>query len=735
MPLRIDPGGALASRLILEMIEDQDRLLPKGTTIGPYRLLREVGRGGSGMVYEAERIDGAFEQRVALKVMRARDSCTWDDALIARERRLLARLQHPGVARLLDGGTSDGRVWFATELLEGKRIDDFCTGRSLGAALRLTLLRQVCDAVAYAHARLIVHRDIKPANILVDEKGNARLLDFGIAGALDGLESDDPVHGASTPPFASPEQARGETAAVPSDVFQLGHLIQDIMAGVPPTDRHGLAAIVERATQARPNDRYASADALSAEITALLARRPVKALRASMGYRARLFAIRHAMPLTAGLTIIAVFVAMAFYYTQQLEHARDQAQREAVTAQQISEFMIGVFSNGDPAARHGHPFDLHAVLATGREKLETTLSGNQALRGALAAALGRVHLAIDDRRNALQLLQEAVELGEQDANLAPADLARRRLWYARMLMYANQLDEAGTQLQRAHLAAADATAPPALLVEILRDIGLLDKKRGDDAEAIERMREAVETAARRLGSHSPEYESASFNLGQLLYAADAYEEAENVLSPVYRQTIEKYGELHPLSGAAAAVLAVTVAKLGRADEAQRLADAVGTATSAAFGDKSPRMVLAMRLQGAIAMERGDFETAAVRLEEALALGDTLPAANDIDSVGTLEWLGDTYFALNRLTESEAAYREMLIRNAGGVRALDADLGQRPLKLAKVLAAMGRCDEAQALAREAMDAIKPDAIMNWRSLLNESLSNCMIAGFGASQDSG
>lgn len=730
MSLRLTPGGALESRLILDMITQQDQCLPGGTMVGPYRVLREVGRGGAGVVYEAKRVDGAFEQRVALKVIRAQDVGSWNDSLIARERRLLARLQHPGVARLLDGGTSEGRVWFATELVNGERIDQFCTRHGLDARQRLTLLRQVCDAVAYAHARLIVHRDIKPANILIDEKGNAKLLDFGIAGALDGMESDEPVLGASTPPFASPEQKQGEAAAVPSDVFQLGRLIDDVMDGAGLIDRRGLTAVVERATRARASNRYASADALSAELGALLARRPVKALQASIGYRTWLFARRNAIPLATTLTAAILFVTMSIFYANRLESARDDAEQKATTAQQISEFVVEVFSNADPGVRYGQPFDLPSLLASGRQRLQSSHLGNPALHGALAAALGRVHLANDDRENALELLQQAVALGEQDARLAPTDLAHRRLWLARAYLYAHRLDHADTQLRQARDAIIDDATAATVLVEVLRDIALADHQRGRLAKSIEGMREAVAVSRRWLGEDSPAYESAAFNLGHLLYASATYDEAEQVLWPLHRQITKKYGHLHPLGAASAAVLATTLARLGRPDAAQELADAASSATAAAFGDKSPRMALAIRLHGTVAMLRGDLDVAVARFNEAIALADSLPIANDIDSVGTFERLGDAYFAMNRLSESEAAYRQMLSRNTDGARALDPDFGQRPLKLAKVLDVLGRCDEALEMVEQSVRIRRTASSADRHDPPDDSLEHCAIVKPGA-----
>lgn len=721
MALHFAQGGALESLLVAQMLDGPGDGLPGGAVLGPYRILEEIGRGGTGVVYAAERIDGAFEQRVALKVVRAYGAAPDRQALIARERRLLARLEHPGIARLLDGGSADGRVWFATERIAGLPIDRYCARHGLRAAARLRLLREVCDAVAYAHARLVVHRDIKPSNILVDANGHVRLLDFGIAGALDGCENDDAVRGASTPRFASPEQLAGATPAVPSDIYQLGLLIRRVMAGVAGSDRQGLAAVVARATSRDASARYASADALSAELGALLAGRSVKALSARAAYRLRRLVARHAWRIAAAAVVAAAFAGLAVLHAKHLDRARRLAEREAVVARSMAEFMVDLFGGSDPQQRHGRPFDLGELLGSARRRLDVI--ADPALHGMLAAALGRVHLAVDDRGNALQLLRQSVALGAADPVLSSVDLGRRHRWFARALMFAHRLDEAAVELERARVLVADEAAGAAAFVEVLQDIALLRYQRGEGNAALDGMREGAAIAAASLGEDAPESLAIRFNLGHQLYVAGVYDEAESVLSRLHRAIAARYGDLHPTGASAAAVLAMTTAKLGRQEDARQWAAMALSATAATFGERSPRMVLALRLQGAVAIAREDFATALEWLGKALALNDALPPADDIDSVGILERLGDAHLAMDDVAAAEAAYREMLKRNAGGGRALDPDQGQRPLKLARTLDRRGRCAEARELFDAARRSAGAQAPADLRDALAKPLDRC------------
>ncbi len=314
---------------------------PHPDAVGPYRILWELGRGGAGVVFLAERSDDEFHRPVALKVLRY---AAWDHAsaeFLTRERRALAPLRHTNIAALVDWGTSDdGTPWMAREFIDGKPIDEYCRERGAGLREILSLFEQVCEAVQYAHRHLIVHRDLKPANILVTESGSVKLLDFGVARLLDAVAATATAERRFTPAYASPEQIKGQPVTAASDVYSLGLLLYELLAGklpysaetleevvrrledrtpAPPSTAPGLTrelrrgirgdldSVVLHALERDPERRYLSVEQLLADLSRCRSGYPVLARRSRPAYRAWRFLRRNALP-SAAVTLAAVAV-------------------------------------------------------------------------------------------------------------------------------------------------------------------------------------------------------------------------------------------------------------------------------------------------------------------------------------------------------------------------------------------------------------------------------------------
>ncbi|MEO0425534.1 MAG: serine/threonine-protein kinase, partial [Pseudomonadota bacterium] len=315
-----------------------------GARLGPWKILSQVGRGGMGTVYKAQRDDGQFRQQVALKTLRVGAADAQAAARFANEQALLARLEHPQIARLIDGGfASDDTPYLVMEYVDGVPLDVWCREQGATLSERLRLFTRVCDAVSYAHRSLVVHRDLKPSNVLVTAAGHPKLLDFGIAKALDGGERGDLTEEGGalmTPRYAAPELLRGATATTLADVYSLGVLLYELLTGNAAYDpglslsdlvqqvcvqplrapsqrvanrplaralRGDLDTIVLKATAKDPNERYASVDSLRQDIMRHLANEPVTARGPSLAYRFAKFLRRNALASAfAGIATVAL---------------------------------------------------------------------------------------------------------------------------------------------------------------------------------------------------------------------------------------------------------------------------------------------------------------------------------------------------------------------------------------------------------------------------------------------
>lgn len=413
--------------------------LAPGERVGSFRVLRSIGRGGMGEVVLAERADGEFDQQVALKVMSATRSGTLER--FRRERQMLARLRHPNIAALYDGGvTMDGAPYFAMEYVQGERITDWCDRHRLGVKARIEMFESVCRAVQYAHRNLIVHRDLKPSNVLVTEDGVPKLLDFGIGKVLD-LDADGEDTQATqrflTPAFAAPEQIRGEQTSTWSDVFSLGMLLYVLVSGhhphgdtrrgveiaraiaedeaPDPSSRVGqdsttatadeiaecrgaapaelrrqlkgdLDNIVRKALQKRPDDRYGSPEELRADLERFRRSLPVHARPATVGYRLRKFGQRHPVGLAAGVgATLALAVGVGGIWWQA-----QIAERERSRAVAVKDYLTEVFSAVDPTFESGESLSVSELVERGVVRLDDHLADDAGTKAEIQLVLGRV---------------------------------------------------------------------------------------------------------------------------------------------------------------------------------------------------------------------------------------------------------------------------------------------------------------------------------------------------------
>jgi serine/threonine protein kinase/tetratricopeptide (TPR) repeat protein len=480
--------------------------------LGAYRLLRELGAGGMGTVFLAERVEGGFSQAVAIKLLRGFPT---RDGLrrLRQERQILANLDHPNIARLLDGGErADGQPWLALEYVDGLPLLDYAAQHAPTSRARLALFDAMLDAVEHAHQRLVIHRDLKPANVLVASDGKVKLLDFGIARLVE--SGDESSRETSTRVFsqgyASPEQKRGGAITTASDIYSLGVLLGELVHGRDDAAREirlaavpvdaDLAGILAKATDENPARRYASAGEFRDDLRRRAEGRPVRAARLTRTYRLRKFAARHRVGVGIG---IAAAIALAFFIWRLdlareralaaeavAQQARDASERDASSARAALDFLTDAFKAASPDNAMSRQISVRDLLDAARRTLDaqhadaTVTRTMQRLLAHLYGSLGEAPTAIDLMRHGL----DGVEADDRSSAL------RLAADHDELSHLFGESNDGVAALAEAALASAlrERFAPDDALEHIrsLHTLALAHHRNGDDAKAIPLLRDA-----------------------------------------------------------------------------------------------------------------------------------------------------------------------------------------------------------------------------------------------------
>ena len=574
-----------------------------GSLIGPWRVLRELGRGGMGVVYLVERADGQYEQRAALKLMRASGDPAALRRRFLRERQILAKLEHPHITRLLDGGvTTAGEPYFALEYIDGEPLLEHLASRA-DLATRLRLFLEICAAVQFAHRQLVVHCDIKPSNVLVNRDGQVKLLDFGIASMLGPAtaSADETQLHALTPAYAAPEQLRGESVTTATDVFALGAVLHEMLTGVrahqlaanassmdrlaaisdprralpstavgskhaapargnaapyPPVParllRGDLDVITETALQAEPERRYATVDALADDVRRHLEGTPIAARRASATYRFGKFVARHRIGVAlASAALLALLGALgtALLQTRLAREQTAQAQVAARLAMQQSEraegvrrILVGVFEQAEPDAHGGRPISARELLEMGERQIDGAFATQPAVESDAATLISELYVQIGDFDRAKALLQRA--LAASDDPRVPREVkARVLVGIASVELETNAYDDA-IEHARQGLALLDETHEGAAL-SVAKAHSVVTNvliAKGQLAEAEAMLRESLARDGAALGAYSEAVAESWIQLGNVFGRTDRLDEAEQAFRSAIAILRSLFGE-------------------------------------------------------------------------------------------------------------------------------------------------------------------------------------------------
>jgi len=715
------------------------------TEVGPYRLVDRIGDGGMGSVYLAERADGWFEKRVAIKVSRL--FSPGGEEQFERERQILASLSHPNIAHLIDGGvTPTGLPYLAMEYVEGVDFVTYCDQYQLDVNARIDLFLEVIDAVAHAHGNLIVHRDLKPSNILVDPSGQVKLLDFGIAKLVSGFDDSSPTAGDEetvaattitrlglmTPEYASPEQARGEAITTATDIYQLGAILYEVLTGerpvqidgrtpaeieraicssepTPPsrvwapdslesaasarrsstggerrngsggsaraylsrTLRGDLDAITLTALRKTPARRYRTANDMARDLRRYRRGLPVSARSDTLRYRVGKAVRRNPLPIAACAAFTALLIAYATTATLQsrrFAEQRDRAHAEARKAEEVTDFVLGVFELSAPEeavrANLGDTITARELLTRAEKQIGDELQDTPETRGAMLDVIGRVYTSLGLYPEAIGLLEEARTL-RRDASPE------------------NGLDHAETlsNLATAHLRRGELDRAVELARKAVAEIAAFDNPSG--IETIEPMVEALSVVA-----------PAEELLGNLAAS---------------RRAAKRALDLQHSAGVRNETTGFLLAQLGQAayqesdyEEAFRYFD-----EGSQIAEMAGETLLLAELRGAATTSLVGLGDLTRAIEGYSSTIDALERARGVDHPSIGGWergLGIVLFRLGRYAEAETSLRSAIARQVDGYGGGHHETAKSRFELGQLLRDVGRFEKAEAEYEQAIETL-------------------------------
>lgn len=718
-----------------------------GARFGAWEVADRLGGGGMGEVYRVERADGEYRQQAALKLMRPLPAAYW--SRFQAERQILAELEHPGVARLLDGGLSaDNRPFMVLEYVDGAPIDIWCARTGASTRQRVELILETCAAVGHANAKLVVHRDIKPSNILVTNEGRTRLIDFGVArlmAAGDGDRTETPV----SIEYAAPELLEGVSASVMTDVYGLAATLFELLAGRPPISVTGdpmavavrkiaetpaerlstaarpdfaprplardLDAILARALRKEPESRYPTVEAFASDLRRALTGEPVKARDGEKGYAFNRFVRRRRWPIAAAAAILVSLsggLGAALVQAERAEIQRDAALREQARLEAVQQYLYFMFRN---AAETGGPdADVSQVLENAASQVLSQFEADPARGGPIVKMLGELYFYLNDYEAAEPLLERLVDTpGVEPQIVASAayDLAQVRLRQGDPESAARYLQQAQT------FWAGEPSRWRSQLVDSRLVEARLLRDQGQVEDAVSLLQRNLPSRIALSGANHRETGVYHNDLGVMLTAAGRADEA----IPSFRAALGVWQATGLESGPDALNTLNNLAALevleGRPARAEPLFERALAVRRNLYGPSAATAALLSNYGKTLMLLDRAAEAAPV-LEEAMAMALEHAGAGSLHYASALAGLSEAYLALGR-TEQAARLSE------GGLSTVRSALGDAhpatavvAVSLGRVRAAQGRTMEARTLldqAEQALAALGPAAASQIRAI--------------------
>lgn len=694
-------GAAIAS----EAASLADSGAPAGegeltTRFGRYRLLKRIGQGGMGSVYEAARADD-FKKRVALKIIRQEFDSDYARTRFQQERQLLAVLEHPYIARLIDGGESDaGSPYLVLEFVEGVPVNQYC--ERLSKAERLRLFLKICEAVEYAHRNLIIHRDLKPGNILVTESGDPKLLDFGIARLIDpsGIETQTALM-ALTPEYASPEQVRGERISTASDVYSLGVILYQLLTGrkpykletitpleldrvicqeapAPPGLGDELDAILMTALRKEPERRYGGARELAQDIERYLTLRPVLARPDTTWYRTRKYVRRHRLPLAlAAAVVLALAGGVVMSMTMAIRARRAEAEARAVN-NFLSEDLLkqaSTYNQSSPGLKAEPNLTVRQALDRAAERVQGRFANQPLVEASIRSTIGSAYVDMGFYQQAEPQLERALALRKQD------------------------LGEASKET-----------------LGSMANVAALYERGGQFSKAAKVYQRTVALDKQTLGLDDPFTLHAMNGLAVTYLELSDFQRAQPILEELIPIQKRVFGEDNFQTLRSMGNLAINYFVLHRYSEAERLFLETIEREKKSIGAENPETLGTIVNLGDFYRDRGDYAKAEGILLDVIVRLRRVLGPGHVTTTAAMDSLSDTYRAEGKFAQADALAAESRDNAARALGANHPQTVEAAALLGRIYLEANRLNEAEGLIpwvagarRKLLGAANPDTL--------------------------
>lgn len=764
-------GSFLKEPLLAEGVLRDPESWFVGRRLGRWELVRKIGEGGMSIVFEAARCDDAFHQLVAVKLLRRGFASSSEVLLRFRtERQILASLNHPSIARLLDGGTTeDGSPYVVMERIDGEPIDIHCHRRGSSLEERLRLFIRVCEAVRYAHRKLVIHRDLKPSNILVTPQGDPKLLDFGIAKLVEPeLYAAEPARTITgqwllTPQYASPEQLRGETVTTASDVYSLGVILYRLLAGCPPCRIGTLSArevlealetqsiprpsvvartegfrrrlrgdldnILLKALEPDERRRYGSPGELAADLSRHLEGRPVAAREGTRFYRWGKLLRRHRLKVAVAATFLVLVLGFPVLLWLQVERTVVERDR----AEESVRFLEGILTVADPLSQQGLGVETSLGDILDRAVLQVDgLGGQPELQARLRVLVARIHgrLGLYDRAESLYRDAVAAQRGSPES-LQHVDLLNE---WARVSIQLGRYEQADHLYHEALATARRLGDNPRQVAVSLSGLGMLASMREELPLAETRLREALALQRQIEDGTTVELAETLESLGGVLGAMGRYAEAEERLKDALALFRQIHGDEHPQTAITLTQLGVMLFDMGEVERAEPVLRESLRIKEARLGPHHSSVLNTLNTLAVLKGQQGDLPGAVALHRDLLVRYRRSFEDSHPDVIRALHNLASALRRVGEYAEAEAFSRRALALARTSLGERNPNLAFHLIGLARIHLEVGNPRAALPLFREALDIRRGHLHAgHWRLAESKSLLGACLLALGRREE--